>query len=184
MRVGFCGASGTGKTTLAEHIRDKYGVPMTPVGSRSVSRAMGFASPYEVDAAGKRAEFQRRFLREKLAWEAEHDSFVTDRSTLDLIAYWSMHDVASVEADDLAMAVLGVRRLTHLFYCPYDAFHDLKSDPARIQSHTYHRVFDVFAEGLARRHRNRDSLVVLHQADLAWRRETVEGALDAAPWGS
>src|SRR5271170_3399791 len=87
LRVAICGASGTGKTTLATFISETYGIPMNPVGSRSVSKAMGFDSPYDVDKAGKRAEFQRRLVTEKCEWEAAHDTFVTDRTTFDNLAY-------------------------------------------------------------------------------------------------
>lgn len=51
LRIAFCGASGTGKTTLAKAIQQKYGLELNPVGSRSVSKAMGFDSPYDVDKA-------------------------------------------------------------------------------------------------------------------------------------
>ena len=68
-RVAICGASGTGKSVLAAYIAERYGLMVNPVGSRSVSQAMGFASPYDVDKAGKRAEFQRKLLAAKTGWE-------------------------------------------------------------------------------------------------------------------
>jgi len=51
MRVAFCGASGTGKTTLAAYVSSTYGVPLNPVGSRSTATRLGFQSPYHVDKA-------------------------------------------------------------------------------------------------------------------------------------
>ena len=65
VRIAMAGASGTGKTTLMNFLAKEYGLPVNPVGSRSVSAAMGFASPYDVDKAGKRSEFQRRLVTEK-----------------------------------------------------------------------------------------------------------------------
>ena len=57
MRIAFCGASGTGKSTLAKWIVENAaelkldGIELNPVGSRSVAKAMGFSSPYDVDKA-------------------------------------------------------------------------------------------------------------------------------------
>src|SRR5450631_4116837 len=94
MRTAFAGSSGTGKSVLTTFIHEKYGYPINPVGSRSVAQAMGFASPYDVDKAGKRAEFQRRLFVEKCNWEDAHESFVTDRTHIDNLIYSSMHGCA------------------------------------------------------------------------------------------
>ena len=110
MRIAFAGASGTGKSTLANFLAKEYGLPVNPVGSRSVSAAMGFASPYDVDRAGKRSEFQQRLLDEKLAWERDHEAFVTDRTTLDNLAYTTLHDVHSIDAATLTQATQGAAR--------------------------------------------------------------------------
>ena len=54
MRVGFIGASGTGKSTLVRFLQSKYpGVPVNPVGSRSVAKAMGFVHPEGSPQAGE-----------------------------------------------------------------------------------------------------------------------------------
>lgn len=146
MRISFCGASGTGKTTLMNAVHARFGWPICPVGSRSVSAAMGFASPYDVDAAGKRAEFQRRLFEEKHAWEEAHEDFVTDRTHLDNLIYSSMHGAA--ESIDYAAYMKAMDRYDIIFYCAMDSFHHLGSDPMRIQSLNYHRLFDSFIQGL------------------------------------
>ena len=51
MRIAFCGASGTGKTTLAKWLAEELKYEMNPVGSRSTARRMGFNNPYDVDKA-------------------------------------------------------------------------------------------------------------------------------------
>ncbi len=56
-RIGFAGSSGTGKTTLATWLAEQLGVPLNPVGARSVAAEMGFfdekeqPNPYLVDRA-------------------------------------------------------------------------------------------------------------------------------------
>lgn len=154
LRIAFTGASGTGKTKLSEFIVEAFGLPYNPVGSRSVAKDMGFASPYDVDAAGRRAEFQRRLVLEKRAWEDRHESFVTDRTTLDNMAYTIMHDVAAIDEELVTKIVGGVSRYTHIFYCPVDVFCNTGTDNARVQDMTYHRIYDILIKGLLDKYRS------------------------------
>ena len=160
LRVAFCGSSGTGKSTLASHVAEKYGLPLNPIGSRSVSKAMGFESPYDVDKAGRRAEFQRRLVDEKRAWEVDHKSFVTDRTTLDNLAYTMLHDVHAIDDALMASTVAGLYRYTHVVYCPVSAFCNLEgSDKARVKDRTYQILFDVLVEALVSRALTRAAMV-------------------------
>lgn len=147
LRIAFSGASGTGKSTLAVAIADHYKIEINPVGSRSVSQAMGFASPYDVDKAGQRAVFQRRLLAEKVAWERVHDSFVVDRTTLDNLTYMIMHDSSALDEEMLSETLVGLARYTHVVYCPVDAFQNLDDDPARVKDKAYHAVCDGMVRG-------------------------------------
>lgn len=147
-RIAFCGASGTGKTTLARWLEEKLSIPMNPVGSRSVAKAMGFESPYDTDKAGKRGDFQRRLQADKIAWENAHESFVTDRTTLDELVYTSLHDVSVVNEVYLANARLHVERYTHIVYCPLEDFCKLDGDPKRNPSMTYQKLFDIMLQGV------------------------------------
>ncbi len=148
IRLAFAGASGTGKTTLATYAAELLGLPMNPIGARSVAAAMGFASPYDVNRAGKRAEFQRRLLDEKLVWEREYDAFVTDRTTLDNLAYQALHDVHSIDTAVLDQASAGARRYTHVVHCK-DVFPN--EDPTRVSEPAYHIVYDALLSGLLER---------------------------------
>ncbi len=148
IRIAFCGASGTGKSTLAKHLAELHKLPENPIGSRSVAKAMGFESPYDVDKAGKRAEFQARLIQEKVGWEIGNDSFVTDRTTMDNVAYTMLHDVYSVDAKTLELAIQGLARYTHIFYCPMDVFCNPGDDAARVKDMTYQRLYDACLCGL------------------------------------
>ena len=181
MRIGFAGASGCGKSTLASWLAAELELPDNPVGSRSVAAAMGFASPYDVDAAGKRAEFQRRLLAEKLAWEAEHDAFVTDRTTFDNLAYTILHDARAVDEDQLRAAARGVRRLTYVFFCPLDAHQKTGDDPARVHDRAYHLVYEAVLRGLFLQFAPSVFFVELASGDLEERLKTVREVLDAPP---
>ena len=179
LRVAFTGSSATGKTTLAAFVAELLGVPLNPVGSRSVAASMGLSSPYEADRLGLRAEFQRRMLAEKVAWEAEHESFVTDRTTVDQLAYFTLHDPTAIDDAYLRDTRGGMGRYTHVFQCPVHAFCEPGGDPARRQEFVYHRVYEATLNGL---HQmlggwGPKGIVQLDGRDLLWRKLTIASAL-------
>lgn len=149
LRIGFTGASGVGKSNLARWISETYGIPLNPVGSRSIAKAMGFESPYDVDSAGKRAEFQRRLQGEKIEWEMAHESFVTDRTTLDELAYTTIHDVeTAASAEYYSAALTHMARYQHVFYLNVRDFCSLDGDPKRNSSMHYQFLFDALLRGM------------------------------------
>ena len=179
LRIAFCGASGTGKTTLAKYLGQLRGLPLNPVGSRTVSQAMGFDSPYDVDAAGRRGEFQHRLVTEKRAWEDDHDSFVTDRTTLDNLAYTMFHDVYCIDEALLQAVVAGMSRYTHIVYCPVSAFIKHGGDSARVNSAVYHELYDTTIEALLVRYKARHTkLLTLIGSQLEVRQATVKSFLE------
>lgn len=180
-RVAFCGASGTGKSVLAHFVAGFADLTVNPVGSRSVAADMGFASPYEADKAGRRAEFQARLIAEKREWEIQHLSsgFVTDRTTVDNLAYMALHDVANVTDEMLASVSAGMRLYTHVIYCPVSSFCQVGNDPVRVKEMAYHRVYDALLNGLLSKYlpSNGCSFVKLATPDLALRKALLESAV-------
>lgn len=149
MRIAFAGVSGTGKTTLMNYVAELRGWPTCPVGARSVAQAMGFASPYDVDAAGRRAEFQRRLFEEKRAWEASHEDFVTDRSVFDCLAYLLVEGGArSLRDDEVDEYAAAFTRYDLVVLAPMKDFQDL-TDPVRVQQRGYHAAHEAVLFGLA-----------------------------------
>ena len=161
IRLAFTGASGTGKSTLAEKIAKEYDLPMNPVGSRTVSKAMGFETPYDVDKAGKRGEFQHRLLQEKTKWEAEREDFITDRTTFDNLSYTVLHDVHCIDQKMLDGAISGLSRYTHIVYCPVRAFCNPGSDPNRVKEMIYHVLYDAILEALHQKFGNSSRFLTL-----------------------
>jgi hypothetical protein len=145
VRIAIAGASGTGKTYLAKFISDRYNLPICPVGSRSVAKAMGFESPYDVDKIpGKRLEFQLALFEQKREWEASNPRFVTDRTHFDNLAYCAMHDCAD-KLPNWAMDayVDATKSYTRIFYLPVTSYQKLGDDPMRVDNPTYHLMFDM-----------------------------------------
>jgi hypothetical protein len=109
---------------------------------------MGFDNPYDVDKAGKRAEFQHRLVAEKREWENAHDSFVVDRTTLDNLVYTMFHDIGAIDRTLLDSIIAGLGRYTHVVVCPVDVFCNLGGDPNRVADRTYHELYDVTLRAL------------------------------------
>ncbi len=147
IRIAIAGASGTGKTTLARALSERYLLPVNPVGSRSVVAAMGLQSPYEVDRLGRRGEFQGTLFQAKRAWEESHDSFVTDRSTLDNLAYCLLHMSDRVTEGMLEEHAQAMKRYDVVFMLWQSDFIDL-NDPARAKSPVYHWAYERLLLGL------------------------------------
>jgi predicted ATPase len=145
IRLAFTGASGTGKSTLATAIAKKLSLPICPTGSREIAKEMGFDSPYDVDAAGKRAEFQQRLFLDKLTWEQSRRGFVTDRTYLDNLAYTFLHAPAlAMDAEFVGRVYDAMTVYTHIVFCPLGAFQDTGDDPARVHDAAYHRRYEDY----------------------------------------
>lgn len=148
LRIAICGASGTGKSSIIAKINDDYNLPINPVGSRSVSKEMGYNSPYDVDKDGKRKEFQHRLMKSKIEWENNNSHFITDRTTIDVLSYTMIHDIYAVDRDFLNNAIRGYDRYTHVFFCPVSEFCNVGNDPARVHSGVYHEVYEAAMLGV------------------------------------
>lgn len=149
-RIAFTGASGTGKTSVALLVAEQLGVPFCPIGSRSVARDMGFDSPYDVDRAGKRAEFQDRLFWAKRRWETEHEDtgFVTDRTHLDNYVYRALHDATHVSTCARREAMDATDNYSMLVFCATTRYWDLGSDPARVANPAYHELYQMVLHSL------------------------------------
>lgn len=149
-RIAFCGASGTGKTTLAKRLAEAWGVPLSPSMARRAAEQMGFESPYDSDKLGrKRLELQRKIVHSRIAWQDEHQvSFISDRTSYDDLAYSLMHGVGGRDYQELADAVIlqhARLRPTYdkIVLCPIASFWKHGGDVARVEDLAYHKQFET-----------------------------------------
>ncbi len=147
MRIAIAGASGTGKTTLAQAIAERYSLPINPVGARSVAADMGFDNPYDVDKAGKRVEFQRRLFEEKRFWERSTESFVTDRTYFDNLTYCALHMAEHLPDNAVEEYTSAMERYTAVIVLERRDFQCL-DDGIRKTSPTYHGLYEILLRGL------------------------------------
>jgi nicotinamide riboside kinase len=141
MRIAIAGASGTGKTTLANAIAERYSLPINPVGARSVAKSMGFDNPYDVDKAGKRVEFQRRLFEQKRDWEFANDRFVTDRTYLDNLTYCALHMAEHLPDDAVEEFIEATSRYDLILVLFRKDFQQL-DDGIRKTNQTYHSIYE------------------------------------------
>lgn len=142
LRIAFCGASGTGKSTIATWLAEHLHLPFCDVGSREIAAKMGFASPYDVDRAGMRGAFQRKLFAAKRSWEEQHTSFVTDRTHLDNLAYTRIHSPEVANKEYERACIEASARYTHVVVCPTYSFHEIGADPARVRDRDYHQRYE------------------------------------------
>lgn len=173
LRIAFCGASGTGKSTIAKWLAEQLGLPFCDVGSREIAAKMGFASPYDVDRAGMRGAFQRKLFAAKRSWEEQRASFVTDRTHFDNLAYTRIHSPEVATKDYERACVEASSRYTHVFVCPTHAFHDIGTDPARVRDRDYHQRYEDDLLLLLRLLPSTVLRRTLNAADLAQRKQDV-----------
>jgi SpoVK/Ycf46/Vps4 family AAA+-type ATPase len=99
MNIGLCGSHRTGKTTLAEAISQKSGMPFVKTSTSEVFKEHGLDPSKSMDFQ-KRLWIQHKILdaAEKL-WYAEKRQFITDRTPLDMAAYTLADIQGATEVD-------------------------------------------------------------------------------------
>lgn len=88
MKIGFFGAGGTGKTTLAQALSPVLHLPMHPSITREVYAQFG-KTQKDMDTMSQhdRKVIQLACFEAKLAYDAAHSEGVFDRTLLDHLAY-------------------------------------------------------------------------------------------------
>ncbi len=146
MKVAFVGSFSTGKTTLANLFAREWGYPLLPEVAREVVE-LGF--PLDQSAT---AETETLIFLKTLRAELSNESFVADRSMLDVLAYadWVMdakteprkEDHLWLEAREIATMNLRAR-YDHVFYLPIEfgiVLDGLRPDDPEFQADIDRRV--------------------------------------------
>lgn len=97
MRIGICGVSSTGKSTLAREVAKRSGVPLVweddiLQAARNKCDLEGMNLPIQVYkyTPEEHLAFERKFLEVEYEQEKKLDHFITDRSPLDTMN-WMMY---------------------------------------------------------------------------------------------
>ncbi|MCK4623340.1 MAG: ATP-binding protein [Desulfuromonadales bacterium] len=97
MRIALTGASSTGKTTLLNDLLmtpmfKQHGIINVQLNIRGIIDTIGIQADGRGTNYRQRRKFQWTLLEKKTLQESSHVSYVTDRSTVDMAAYWIVRD--------------------------------------------------------------------------------------------
>jgi hypothetical protein len=149
MRISLTGSSSTGKSTLAQDVLSaaRPGGLITSfkesVG-RPVLAAMGHRS---IDGLTQErsALYQSLYLIQKCSSESTADGYITDRSFIDVAAYWLERDAIGCGDDFKGIILEACQRLTSFydlhFYLPFGLI-PFERDGQRADNEDFHRVID------------------------------------------
>lgn len=91
MKVYFTGCHGSGKTTCARYVSEKYNLPLVTEVARMVlsEKELQLDSlRYDMNVVD---EYQSQVFYRQLIEEAKYENFVSDRSAIDSLAYSAQH---------------------------------------------------------------------------------------------
>ena len=127
LKIGIVGAAGTGKSSLARAVSKELGIPCLE--SKAITQDIlerdgyDYASGIQVERFLANTGRQNEILRRTMEQEDDAESFVTDRTVVDLAAYvvCEMHGSDSATVRNVVETCRRrVTEYTHLFVCPWE----------------------------------------------------------------
>lgn len=149
-RIMICGASGTGKTTLAEHISELYELPFVSTSAKEVWPKFGFkdhAESHRISTSDPviGIKYQNEILARRIK-ALQIDSYITDRSLIDNMAYLMLelgHSLSCCETSDFIYECnMAMEKCDGLIYLKWVPEIILEDDGFRIQNPYYQDMVD------------------------------------------
>lgn len=149
MKIALCGASSTGKTTLAKklienpffkNIVNKF----ISVDGRHLLDVMGCTNMDKMNRNQTR-EYQFKYFEHKIQSELNQFKFITDRSYIDISAYWIVRDAFDVSESEQNKLLNPCKKLSNNydlhFYLPFGLI-EFERDGYRPESNTFNKKID------------------------------------------
>lgn len=150
-RIVISGAAGTGKTTLAKWIANKYKIPFISSSTKELWPEFGIESHYDLKKLMREdpiwsSEFQRKVLDHRAKIMNENEEYVLDRGPLDNFTYYllecSDHETEE-ESERFVDYVMNlyIERQTHQIFLPL-ILSGIEDDGKRITNPYYQFTVD------------------------------------------
>ena len=119
LKIGICGAHGTGKTTVCKILSEQLGVHFITNTMRSMWQEVG-VSDFEKLPSDVRALFQNHAILRQIKLEDTQIEFITDRTVLDNLSYTILS--SNLEGSELELykqlVIERLKNYTHIIYLP------------------------------------------------------------------
>lgn len=156
-KIAFMGAGATGKSTDAEVLAEKLGIPLMKSASRQVYEQLKISEDDCLKMSNEeRWEIQEKIFTIKELNDDQSFEFVADRTLLDHWAYCLMYCGAFMLNNEFLKFETNVRKhmrgtYTHLFYFPWGYWTPEKEDGIRQAAHGWQSAIDAIIAGYCMR---------------------------------
>jgi predicted ATPase len=149
MRISLTGSSSTGKTTLAIALLKDRGFRKAVnkfiyVDGRELLREMGCQSMNKMSMQQQK-EYQLRYYRKKIEKEENLDNYITDRSFVDIAAYWLTRDTFDQSVQEQELLISPCKKLAmkydYTFYLPSGSI-EFEKDGYRPEDFEFNKAID------------------------------------------
>ena len=149
MKIALCGASSTGKTTLAIKLLENpfikdFVSKLISVDGRQLLDLMGCNKMDKMNG-NQTKEYQFKYFRNKIKSEYNQSNFITDRSYIDIASYWIVRDTFDASEKEQNKLLGPCRKLSNSydlhFYMPFGLI-EFEKDGYRPESIAFNQKID------------------------------------------
>ena len=99
-RIAVSGSAGIGKSALCSRLAGAYGYPLIPDMIDTVLRKHGYGSWRDVGSPTEAVDIRLDGLQRKIESETNSETFISDKSVIDYLAYWDLNTASDASHED------------------------------------------------------------------------------------